>query len=72
MHRQSARDELFVAELEVVEHFRVGQLALHSGTLEASREDVPAPLDIREEERVTDRDRNLVPQRGGTLRVPGE
>ena len=72
VHRQSALDELLVAEVEEVENFGVGQLALHAATLEAGRQDVPAPVDVREQEWVTDRDRNLVPQRGGTLRVAGE
>ena len=72
MHRQSALDEILVAEVEEVEQFGVGQLVLHAAALEAGRQDVQAPVDVREQERVTDRDRNLVSQRGGTLRVAGE
>ena len=72
VHRQSALDEILVAEVEEIEKFGVGQLALYAATLEAGRQDVPAPVDVREQEWVTDGDRNLVSQRRRTLRVAGE
>mgnify|MGYP003694124321 CR=1 FL=1 len=70
-HRQSALDELLVAEVEDVENLGVGSFALHTAT---SRR-VVGRTGARRRPRtgvVTDRDRNLVPQRGGTLRVAGE
>ena len=72
VHRQAALDELLVAELEVVQQLGVGQLTLYAVRLEARSQDVQSPVDLGVEQRIADRDRNLVPQRGGTLCVPGE
>jgi hypothetical protein len=56
----AARDQLLKAEREEVEHFGVGERAPYAVALERAREHVPPPVDLREQDRIDDPDRDLV------------
>jgi hypothetical protein len=67
--RHAALDQLPPAEVEEVEQLGIGQRALDALRLERARQHVAPPVDLGEQERVDDRERDLVAQRGGALGV---